>query len=275
MTTTNASPASHVDRTAPPGWRHLVAGIAAVLLVMTAAPSAAHAEDGAADAGLVATGLPPVPPSSDNYVTTTSAAVRSIEVGAFSPVCVRDAPFVSYAIVPVGFTPVSGTATLVVKTVTGTVVETLEVSNLSGTFIWPGASVDAAGNGTDWPGWMLADDGSWIPDPSDEILRDGLIIDVTVDGVSASTTVSYVPASSACANPPEAVVPTTTTPPTTTVCVPGQNNDGNPADDCALPQTGGGPGNGVIVGAAALLAGLLMLTAARRRRNDGISPQAS
>ena len=270
MTTTNASPATRVDRISPPGRRRLVAGVAAVLFALIAAPSAAQAEDGATGAQLVATGLPPAPPSSDNYVTTTSAAMRSIDVGAFSPVCIRDAPFVSYTIVPVGFTPVSSTATLVVKTVTGTVIETLEVTNLSGTFIWPGASVDAAGNATDWPGWTRADDGSWIPDSSDAVFRDGLIIDVTVDGVSATTTVSYVPATSACANPPEV-----TPPPTTTVCVPGQNGDGNPADDCNLPRTGGGPSNAVIIGAAALLAGLLMLTAARRRHNDGIRPETS
>ena len=238
-------------------------------------------------------------PASTNYVTTTTEAQRSLDVGAFSAECIRDAPFVKYTIVPVGFTPVGSGATLVVSTANGTFTETLQVSNLSGQFIWPGASVDAAGNATDWPGWMLAEDGeSWIPDPSDAFVREGLSIAVTLDPPGTATltyptataAVSYVPATSVCANPPQGIAPPTAPAPTTTVCVPGQNNDGNPADDCTpcvpgqnndgnpaddceLASTGRGPSNAMIIGAAALLAGLLLLTAARRRRNDRISPE--
>jgi LPXTG-motif cell wall-anchored protein len=213
-------------------------------------------------------------PASTNYVTTTTAGERSLDVSGFSPQCIRDAPFVEYTIVPVGFTPVSSGATLVVSAANGTLVETLQVDNLSGQFIWPGATVDAAGNATDWPGWKLADDGvSWIPDPSDAFVRDGLTIEVTVDSVTATATVGYVADTSVCANPPDGIAPTTTPAPTTTVCVPGQNNDGNPSDDCGLPTTGGSPSNALIIGAGALLAGLLMLTTARRRRNDRIGPE--
>ena len=264
MTTSEpfGSPARRTHRS----WR---AGLLLGLVAAAAMPLGASAQ---ADDD-VATGLPPVPTVDTNYVTTTAVANQSLDVSAFSPVCIRNAPFISYTIVPVGFTPVNPTATLVVKTVTGSVLETISGARLSGTFIWPGATVNAAGQATDWPGWKLAPDGvSWIPDPRDAITREGLVIEVTVvPAPTATATVSYPANDSPCANPPHVGSPTATT---VAPCVPGQNNDGTPADDCTLPRTGGGPGNTAIIGAAALLAGLLLLTAARRRRND-MTPEPS
>ncbi|MGA7756684.1 MAG: LPXTG cell wall anchor domain-containing protein [Ilumatobacteraceae bacterium] len=275
-TTIDRSPGGGRARRGGSG-RHWRFGLVLGVMAATAMPIAALAQTTDTTEGQSA-------PESTNYVTTTTAAERSLDVSGFSPECIRDAPFVRYTIVPVGFTPVGTGATLVVSAADGTVIETLQVTNLSGQFIWPGATVDAAGNATDWPGWKLADDGvSWIPDPNDAFLREGLSIAVTLDPPGTATvtyptataTVSYVPSTSVCANPPEGSTPTTTPAPTTTVCVPGQNNDGNPADDCELASTGGGPSNALIIGAGALLAGLLFLTAARRRRNDGISTEAS
>lgn len=223
-------------------------GIGIGVAALAAAPGATHAQTDGEQ-------------TPDAYVTTTTTPTASLDVSAFSPECVRDAPFVNYTIVPVGFTPVDGSATLVIRAANGTVIDTRQVTSLSGQFIWPGASVDSAGNATDWPGWKRADDGvSWIPDPTDAVLREGLTIEVTVDSTTATATVSYPPDTSPCANPPS----------DDRECVPGQNNDGNPADDCVLPRTGGGPGNLVLVGAGALLAGLLMFTTSRRRR--GLAP---
>lgn len=202
--------------------------------------------------------------SGGDYVTTTTPSARSIDVSGFSPVCIGDAPFISYAIVPVGFTPVEQSATLVIRAADGTEVGTETVDSLSGQIIWPGASVDAAGNATDWPGWRRAADGvSWEPDPTDDLLRDGLTIEVTVAGAPPATaTVDYPPDDSDCANPPITPQPTTTTP-----CVPGQDNDGDPTDDCDLSTTGGDPSNLVLIGAATLLAGLAAIVATRRRRS--------
>lgn len=235
-------------------WR-LGIGLFVGLTAATLAPITTHAQtDG--DGG--------------NYVTTTVSA-PSIDVSGFSSECIRDAPFIRYAIVPRGFTPASTEAVLVIKDRNGNVVETQTVDSFSGTIPWPGASVDAAGNATDWPGWKLADDGvTWIPDPSDAFVREGLVIEVTVDPApTATATVAYPATGTPCADPPDATPPTTTT-----VCTPGQDNDATPADDCDLPRTGGGPGNALIVGAAALLAGLLLLTTARRRRHsdDSLNP---
>ncbi len=247
--------------------RRLQIGLLVGLAAVTIAPITTHAQTDEEATAPVAEG--------GDYVTTT-VPNPSIDVSGFSPECIGDAPFIRYTIVPMGFTPTSTEATLVIKDRNGNLVETQTVSSFSGTIVWPGASVDAAGNATDWPGWKLADDGvSWIPDTSDAFLREGLTIEVTVNPAPPATaTVTYPPNTSPCANPPGATPPTTTVPggPTTTVCVPGQNNDANPADDCALPRTGGGPGNAMILGAAALLAGLLFLTAARRRRHPDGSP---
>lgn len=191
------------------------------------------------------------------YATTTTPSGPSIDVSGFAPVCIGDAPFISYVIVPTGFTPLDQSATLAIRTADGTEVGTETVDSLSGQIIWPGASVDAAGNATDWPGWRRAADGvSWEPDPTDDLLRDGLTIEVTVEGAPPATaTVDYPPDDSDCANPPITPQPTTTTP-----CVPGQD------DDCDLSTTGGDPSNLVLIGAATLLAGLAAITATRRRR---------
>ncbi len=241
--------------------RRLKIGFLVTLAAALCSPIAAAAQTGTSQ-----------PADDGGYYVTTTAADRSLDVSAFSPECIGDAPFIRYSIVPQGFTPTSTQATLEIRDRNGNLIETQVVDSFSGTIVWPGATVDASGNATDWPGWKLADDGvSYIPDPTDAFFREGLTIDVTVEGVTATATVSYPPSTSPCANPPTDSS-TTTVPggtPTTTVCVPGQDNDNNPADDCDLASTGGGPGNATILAAAVLLAGLLFLTAARRRRHSG------
>ena len=227
-----ATPTEHRSRR-PRVRRRWALALGVSLAAITAAPSATHAQ-------------PEGEQTPDAYVTTTTTPTRSLDVSAFSPECIRDAPFVNYTIVPVGFTPVDGSATLVIRAANGTVVDTLQVTSLSGQFIWPGASVDSAGNATDWPGWKRAADGvSWIPDPSDAFVRDGLVIEVTVESITSTATVSYVPDSAPCANPPRLH---------------------------RLPSTGGAPGSSVVIGAAAMLAGLLLVTITRRRRHGVTSP---
>ena len=236
----------------------VVAALAAIALPMTLSGPSAIAQMATAE-DEVATGEPPVPPATDNYVTTTTAPDRSLDVSAFSPTCIRDVPYINFTIVPKGFSS-SGPATLTFFDVNGNFVEQVISPTLAGQVIYPGATAGPNGEGLDWPGWTLAPNGSWIQDPSDAILREGLTIRVEVNP-SATTTVSYVPSDSVCANPPR------TSPPTTTIaCVPGQNNDGTPDDDCTLARTGGGVGNALAIGGAAVAAGLVFLAAARRRR---------
>ena len=83
----------------------------------------------------------------------------------------------------------------------------------------PEREVDAAGIATDWPGWKF-ENGQWVVDPSDAHLRDGLRVVVEVNPTSEGT-VSYPPATSACADPAQGapddaaadLVPPTTVPP--------------------------------------------------------------
>jgi hypothetical protein len=193
-----------------------------------------------------------------DYVTTSSDLTRSLDVTAFSPECIRDVPYIRYTIVPVGFAS-TGPATLTFFDRSGNLVEQRVVATLSGSIVYPGVSTDGAGNATDWPGWKRADDGSWVPDPSDAFLREGLTIRVEVNP-TATATVSYPAASTPCAGPAPGS-------PTTTVCAPGDA-------DCSLPRTGGGPGRALIVGAGTLLAGMSLLAAARRRQfSFGSSPR--
>ena len=228
------------------------------LAAATAAPLGAHAQVDDTQPTAEAS-------NSGGYVTTTAPSERSIDVSGFRPVCIGDAPFISYTIVPVGFSPGDQSATLVIRSADGNEVGTETVDSFTGQIIWPGASIDQAGNATDWPGWRRADDGvSWEPDPTDDLLRDGLTIEVTVDGApSAIATVEYPPDDSACANPPIPPMPDTS--PTTTTCEPGQANDDNPADDCELATAGGDPSNLVLIGLTILIAGLAALAATRRR----------
>ncbi|WP_281235343.1 gliding motility-associated C-terminal domain-containing protein [Flavobacterium gelatinilyticum] len=69
--------------------------------------------------------------------------------------CSNNVPYVNYNVVPDNFTP---TDLLTIKWIdsTGKVVATQSGLQLSGTVLWPGAVVDANNNGTDWPGWIFA-----------------------------------------------------------------------------------------------------------------------
>ncbi len=228
-------------------------------------------------------------PVDTDYVPTTTIGERSLDVSAFTPVCIGEAPFIEYNIKPIGFTS-SGPATLTFIDRNGNVVETRTVSELSGRIIYPGASVDANGVPTDWPGWKQAENGEWIPDDSDAILRQGLNIRVEVNP-TATAIVSYPPATAPCANPPGV-----TPPPTTTICVetgttggstsstgaeecypcvPGQTTGGSGTTggtvdpNCTLPRTGNdGVQKMLTAGAMALAAGIGVALIARRRKDE-------
>lgn len=187
-------------------------------------------------------GNPTVEPCVNFYVDVEVQPPSSLDVDGFTGVCIGDAPFIGYDIEPQGFEPTQPVqATLTISALDGTVVDTVVVSSLSGSIVWPGASVDAAGNATDWPGWVQTNTGEWVRDPSDEFLRDGLVIDVEVNP-SATASVSYPPSTAVCADPPPA--PPSTQP---------------------LPRTGSGTSLPLQIGAGLLIAGLIMSVATRRR----------
>lgn len=201
----------------------------ATILALTGATLGAGATAGAAD-------YPPTP--SD----------PQLDVSAFAPICQSDVPYIQYSIVPIGFDSL-GPATLTFTDRNGTVVSTVVVDDLSGQVIYPGASVDADGHGTDWPGWKY-ENGAWVPDSSDAILRNGLSIKVEVNP-TATASVAYPGSDTPCADPPGQSVSDNASTPTGT-----------------LPQTGG-PGTMTIllVAGGALAMGLAFTNVSSRRRN--------
>lgn len=201
-------------------------------------------------------------------ICSAVAPPKSLDVTAFSPVCVNDVPFITYTIKTIGFTS-SGNATLTFFDKTGKEVSSKKVNSLTGTMLYPGAAVDANGNGIDWPGWKKTDTGEWVLDDSDAILRQGLTIQVEVDvaaddepagfrgsfvsqatvNLTAMGSVTYPDATPQCSGPQQAVA----TPPT-----------------AELPRTGASSIMTVVrVAALLLVAGLIVLVAARRRSAPG------
>ena len=141
----------------------------------------------------------PLPPVDDEEETPLE---RTLEVELLTTDCLNDAPFIYYDISTAGFVP-SGDITFRLYDSDDNLVDTIVQSSLSGRFVYPGAAVDGNNNGVDWPGWKL-ENGVWVLDDSDAILRDGLRIEVEVNP-STTASVDYPPASSACADPAQTV----------------------------------------------------------------------
>ena len=199
------------------------------------------------------------PPVTTNPTTPTEPPTTpgpsGLSISAIGPVCLRDAPYIE---VTFGNQPEFNgrPAAITFIDLDGSSVGTDTATYQAGStvrFVYPGASVDGAGNPTDWPGWMLVD-GHWVVDPSDARLRDGLTVVIEVNP-TATATVSYPPATAACANPQTTPDPA----PSTTV----------PAPAGRLPQTGASTGVLAMVAAAFLLAGGGAIFATRRSGANG------
>lgn len=112
-------------------------------------------------------------------------------------VCINNAPYVDYRLA--GFSGASSPAVTVTWLTTGArVAEQLTNQPGSGRLLWPGATVDGSGNGTGWPGWAFVD-GEWVEIPDDRI--PDLEFEVSFKP-TASVTVTYPPATAACAAQP-------------------------------------------------------------------------
>jgi hypothetical protein len=175
-----------------------------------------------------------------DYPPNTDPA--KIDVAAFGPVCQQDIPYISYNIEVSGTDATTASLTFFDKN--GNQVASYSGMPFSGSVIYPGAS-----QAPDWPGWKY-EGGSWVEDPSDAHLREGLTVRVEVNP-TATSKVSYPPATAAC-NGPE-VSPN---PPT-----PESESSG------ALPPTGS---NGtlpmVLIAGGLVGAGALLFGSARRRK---------
>jgi hypothetical protein len=205
-------------------------------------------------AAVTTTTAPSTTTTTISSATTSTVPPEPAAVSAVSPECIADAPFVM-----VTFGPqtryVGKTAHITFFDVHGVALEAHDapyVPNGTVKLIYPGASVDAAGNATDWPGWKLAPNGNWVEDPSDAYLRDGLTVRIEVNP-TAEAKVSYPPATSTCANP-------NNTPSTTT------STSSTPPLAVTLPNTGTNvPSPLSVIGCSLLAVGVLLAIAAVRR----------
>jgi hypothetical protein len=132
----------------------------------------------------------------ENNQTIDAGLVEKSLIVNFKSICIRDTPYLSYTITPVNFTPTSASAATITirRFMDNSLVEVKNNQPLTGTFLWPGAVVDAQGNPIDWPGWDFVN-GEWIQ--INDGLRPYLKFEASVNPV-ASTTADYPGPQPAC-----------------------------------------------------------------------------
>lgn len=171
---------------------------------------------------------------SDNESTETTP-VKSIAID-ISGICVKNAPYASWSITPYNADP-SGTVSIIWWTQAGydnrdpnipagdtaaiLADGALQVNVLpapgggwvsgtevEGTQLWAGASVDQGGVGNGWPGYKLVN-GSWVLDPTNPYypIRDSAVIEVRMNP-STGDVVGYPPAQLGCKPPSFPDLPT-------------------------------------------------------------------
>jgi uncharacterized repeat protein (TIGR01451 family) len=131
-----------------------------------------------------------------------------------APQCVKDAPWLAYTVDAHNLDVAGHTLTIDWKDATGAIIHTDSIpvtasGIIHGDLLWPGAEVDADGNGIAWPGWRAAGPGEtpqWenlILDPAayGYGLRSGATIDIHINP-STTVSVTYPPATVACGEAP-------------------------------------------------------------------------
>lgn len=188
---------------------------------------------------------------------TTTTLPATFSFGGATTVCRSEVPTIVIDFALPGFPSLAGvTGTLTMADVNGNVVSTQPLVYQPGghvELLYPGTTVNPDGSIADVPGWILTNAGLWVRDPTDEFLREGIVLTYQVNP-TATALVTYPPESSACANPenPPGVPGQPTTPP------PG--GPGSP-----LPPTGSDPWTPVVALGLVGLGGA-MLVATRRRK---------
>jgi hypothetical protein len=141
---------------------------------------------------------------------TTTTLPPTFTFGAATTICIVEVPTIRIEFRN-QFPELAGrTGTLTMAALDGTVLSTQPLVYAPGTtvdLLYPGTTVNADGTIADVPGWNLNAAGFWVRDPSDEFLRDGIVLTYTVNP-TATATVTYPPESSACANPDGPFPPT-------------------------------------------------------------------
>lgn len=171
--------------------------LAVVALVALSAPTAAMAEG-------------------DDY-TPTNPATPTLAGSTAVGVCEKDAPWIAFnvALIDPDSQVTSNEAKLVITDGANTetiVLGTLVDGGLSGRVLWPGASVNAAGEATGWPGWAF-ENGQWVEVSGNFAWTRGPITATIEVNPSLVVPLSYPPATPQCAagphNPSTASLPAT------------------------------------------------------------------
>ncbi|GAA5031946.1 cell wall protein [Microbacterium fluvii] len=120
--------------------------------------------------------------------------------------CIKDAPWIFYDVelVDPDDLATGHTASLIISDATHSVtlpLGTLVDNQLSGRVLWPGASVDASGNPTGWPGWAY-ENGAWVETSDNYAWTRGDVTAVLSVNPTKEVPLAYPPATPECAAMP-------------------------------------------------------------------------
>lgn len=172
-------------------------GVAALI---TASPLAAQG------AGSDVTSIPAVAQATADPYTPNPPDEPSLAGSVLGVECVGDVPWINFNVElsdPDG-QATNHTATLVITDGSNVVEVPLGVlvnNSLSGRVIWPGASVDAQGNASGWPGWAFVD-GAWVETDGNFAWTRGAITAIIRVNPEISVPISYPRATVDCATGP-------------------------------------------------------------------------
>ncbi|WP_310299743.1 gliding motility-associated C-terminal domain-containing protein [Flavobacterium aquidurense] len=143
--------------------------------------------------------------SNCDTATVTITIEAPVMTVTATPICINDVPYVDYVVTPGNFTPVNG-VTIAWADSNNNVITTMNNLPLSGRVLWPGAVVDQAGNGVDWPGWLFQNN-QWIQGADGfEKLRPTATLTISLNP-SQTIVVNYPPADPYCtARPTFAII---------------------------------------------------------------------
>ncbi|MHA7133632.1 peptidase [Oerskovia turbata] len=201
-------------------------------------------------------------PTVGDYVETTPPPTIALTV--LQPVCDGDVPYLVYDVDVTG-TP-NDTVTITWLNPSGANVVQAGLP-LSGRVLWPGATVDAQGNPTGWPGWVF-ENGEWVEGGPFTWVRPSVDVLFQVNP-ETTVSVSYPPSSPNCnTNPPGKTTPVSRTVANEGIAFTDDRGGSSNASDSGLAATGATVGKIVGVGAALLLVGGGLVLVARRGRKS-------
>ncbi|WP_206743356.1 gliding motility-associated C-terminal domain-containing protein, partial [Flavobacterium sp. Leaf82] len=135
-------------------------------------------------------------PSNCSPATVTVKVVSPTMTVTANSYCSNNTPYVSYTVTADNFTP-TDLLTINWLDSANNIVATQSNMALSGSVLWPGATVDANNNPTDWPGWVLVN-GQWTQgNDGFELTRPAVTMQFTLNPTQ-SVVVNYPSAITGC-----------------------------------------------------------------------------